>query len=236
MIKGKEIKNVSGIYKIINLVNGKFYLGSSNNCHQRWMEHLSDLRRNCHHSIHFQRAWNKYGEENFIHEIIEAVENIELIIEIEQYWLDNLQPYLKDKGYNICSIAGKTTGFKHSEETKQLLSEKGKGLKRSNETKQRISEGLKGINTWTKGAKQSEEHIKKRFENLIGVPRPQEVKDKISKKALMFSKDNEFIKEYFPISSAKQDGFDTSAIVKCCKGKLKHYKGFIWKYGDENIA
>lgn len=236
MINEKEVKNVSGIYKITNLTNEKFYLGSSNDCHQRWIEHLSDLRRNQHHSIHLQRAWNKYGESNFIHEIIEEVNNIEVILEKEQYWLDILKPYYKDIGYNICSVAGKTTGFKHSEETKKLLSKLGKGLKRTEETKQRISKGLKGINTWTKDKKQSEEHIQKRFKNLIGVSRPQEVIDKISIKVLMFSKDNEFIKEYPSITSAKKDGFDPSAIVKCCKGKLKHYKGYLWKYGDENIA
>jgi len=233
MINPKEIDKVMGIYKITNIINGKFYLGSSNDCHQRWIEHLSDLRRNKHHSIHLQRAWNKYGEKNFIHEIIEVVNNVEDILNREQYWLDKLQPFHRDNGYNICSVAGKTIGFKHSDKTKKLLSDKGKGLKRTEETKKRISEGHKGINTWTKGMKQSEEHIEKRVKNRRGVPLSDDIKDKMSIKVLMFNKDNQLLKEYFSISSAQKDGFDPSAIVKCCKGKLKTYKGYKWMYKSE---
>lgn len=222
-----------GIYQIKNMINNKVYIGSTKYFYRRFKRHENDLLSNKHDNTHLQRAWNKYGENNFIHEIIEVVNNVEDILNREQYWLDKLQPFHRDNDYNICSVAGKTIGFKHSDKTKKLLSDKGKGLKRTEETKKRISEGHKGINTWTKGMKQSEEHIEKRVKNRRGVPLSDDIKDKMSIKVLMFNKDNQLLKEYFSISSAQKDGFDPSAIVKCCKGKLKTYKGYKWMYKSE---
>ena len=53
------------IYSIKNKVNGKCYIGSTNNPRVRWSKHKGDLNRNTHHSFVLQRAWNKYGEANF---------------------------------------------------------------------------------------------------------------------------------------------------------------------------
>jgi len=61
------------IYRIRNLVNNKCYIGSAKNLHNRVVKHLSDLRRNTHHSIVLQRAYNLYGELNFVVEVIEQV-------------------------------------------------------------------------------------------------------------------------------------------------------------------
>jgi len=63
----------SGVYQIINLVNGKCYIGSSVNIKKRWAEHIANLQRGTHHCQHLQRAWNKYGESNFDFEMIELL-------------------------------------------------------------------------------------------------------------------------------------------------------------------
>lgn len=98
--------NISGIYKIICTVNNKFYLGSSKNIKSRWYEHKCSLKKGIHHSIHLQKAWDKYGKENFRFEILEftGLEK-EILLEREQYWLDTLKPYEKEIGYNICDKA-----------------------------------------------------------------------------------------------------------------------------------
>ena len=57
-----------GIYKITNKVNGKFYIGSSNNIKRRWKYHKSNLRSGTHDNIHMQRSYDKHGEENFSYE------------------------------------------------------------------------------------------------------------------------------------------------------------------------
>ena len=68
-------EKICGIYKITNLKNHKIYIGSSNNIMRRWYEHLRDLKNQKHCNSHLQNAWNKYGENNFLFEIIEIVEN-----------------------------------------------------------------------------------------------------------------------------------------------------------------
>ena len=84
-----------GIYKIVNKINGKFYLGSSVNFKKRKEKHLRDLKKNTHHSILLQRAYNKYGIENFEFEFIEECENI---LEREQELLDLID---FSKSYNV---------------------------------------------------------------------------------------------------------------------------------------
>ena len=59
----------SGIYLIINTINGKFYIGSSCDIPRRFRSHRKCLNKNTHDNIHLQNAWNKYGESNFSFEI-----------------------------------------------------------------------------------------------------------------------------------------------------------------------
>lgn len=77
-----------GIYKIQNKISGKLYIGSSYNIRERLNNHKSMLRCNRHHSIYLQNAFNKYGIENFIFEIIEECELEQLMIR-EQYYINN---------------------------------------------------------------------------------------------------------------------------------------------------
>lgn len=57
-------------------------------------------------------------------------------------------------------------------------------------------------------------------------------KEKVAKSVLQYSLDGKLIKEWISAKSAETDGFDHSAISKCCRGKLKSHKGFIWKFKD----
>lgn len=93
------------IYQIRNIVDKKLYIGSAIDFLQRKALHLSHLRCNKHHSILLQRAWNKYGEENFRFEVITVIKDKSKLIEIEQLYLDILKPK-----YNICKIAGSRLG------------------------------------------------------------------------------------------------------------------------------
>ncbi len=123
--KGK----MSGIYKIINKVNGKYYIGSAVHFNKRWNTHKSRLRRNVHANIHLQNAWNKYGENNFEFIIIEITPKIKLA-EVEQIYLDNIKNDVsrRKKYYNI-SIDSKcpTLGIKPTDETRKKISDSLKG-------------------------------------------------------------------------------------------------------------
>ena len=98
-----EVERLAYIYKIENTINKKFYIGSSVNYKRRWEQHIYELNKNKHDNIHLQRAWNKYGKDNFEFSIIEECENSNQYIE-EQYYLDMLQPF-GDIGYNMSRIA-----------------------------------------------------------------------------------------------------------------------------------
>lgn len=49
----------SGIYEIVNTINGKRYVGSAVSLKRRWVDHRRDLRAGKHHSRHLQNAWAK---------------------------------------------------------------------------------------------------------------------------------------------------------------------------------
>lgn len=79
------MKNV--IYKIRNVVNDKFYVGSTNSTKVRFKNHRRLLRNGKHHCKHLQAAWNKYGEDCFKFEVIEVVKDDSALWNAENAWL-----------------------------------------------------------------------------------------------------------------------------------------------------
>lgn len=109
-----DIPPASGIYKITCTANGKIYIGSSADLHDRRRKHFNMLRQNKHHSPYLQRAWNKYGEQCFTFEVLELVLPMSLTAR-EQYWLNKLSPFGR-KGFNTTREAGSTVGYKYTPE------------------------------------------------------------------------------------------------------------------------
>lgn len=71
--------NKTGIYKITNKINGKYYVGSSSYINQRWSTHRKLLNKNKHYNPHLQNAWEKYGKESFDFIVIEEIEILHLL-------------------------------------------------------------------------------------------------------------------------------------------------------------
>ena len=74
------------------------------------------------------KALLKYGYSGFRLEILEFC-CLEEILDREQYSIDKYEPK-----FNILKVAGSSLGFKHSEATKELMSQLAKGRKISEET------------------------------------------------------------------------------------------------------
>ncbi len=72
-----------GIYQILYKNSGKRYIGSSKNIFSRWREHKNSFFKN-NNSKYLQNAWNKYGSDSFIFEVIEYC-NLDILLQREQY-------------------------------------------------------------------------------------------------------------------------------------------------------
>lgn len=123
----KEI--IMGIYKITNIKNGKFYIGSSKDIQNRWNKHIYHLNRKDHINKKIQNAWNKYGADSFHFEIIDTIENVEELEELEQTYIDILTPWKQKIGYNIAKYTGVNAfrGMTHDERVRKIISETNKG-------------------------------------------------------------------------------------------------------------
>lgn len=159
------MKNV--IYKIRNIVNGKFYVGSTVDARVRFQSHKRRLKKGTHQSPHLQAAWDKYGEECFKFEVVEVVEDPANLLAAEQVWLDAHAG--KDYCYNWATDASAPMrGKKHTPEVVEKLKIAGQkvpkgeasvlyGVPRSDETKAKISAKCKGIPNRMKGRQHSEQ-------------------------------------------------------------------------------
>ena len=142
----------SGVYAIRNNINGFLYIGQSIVIEKRWMQHKSNLRGNIHESALLQKAWNKYGEENFSFILLEKLPQ-RFLSAAEEWWINHFDS--THKGYNV-SQGGKGTkgvipwnvGLRHSKETRYKIAEKAKlrtrekngfyGKKHTDETRNKL--------------------------------------------------------------------------------------------------
>jgi group I intron endonuclease len=128
---------MKGVYRILNMLDGKCYVGSTYDLKAREKVHFSCLRRNCHSVIKLQRAVNKHGLTNFKFEILEVVESKDELMFQENKWIGELNSI--HFGYNInwaAPLPDDITRFKISN------SESGKVV--SDETRKKISATMKG--------------------------------------------------------------------------------------------
>lgn len=88
-----------GIYKIINIVNNKFYVGSAVDLKRRKTRHFSELRTGKHNNRHLQAAWLKYGEQAFVFVVVEELPDDADLLAAENVWLK--EHVGKDYCYNL---------------------------------------------------------------------------------------------------------------------------------------
>lgn len=109
---------LGGVYMFVNIVNGKSYVGSTNNLARRFYEHYSGF---CSNSV-LQNAFAKYGKFNFSFIVLAIVPPIKwVLLFLEQLALDYIKP-----AYNILTLAGSCLGLirgPQSSEHRRQLSE-----------------------------------------------------------------------------------------------------------------
>jgi group I intron endonuclease len=164
------MEKVCGVYAITNIINNKKYIGQSIDIYVRWRNHKSALKHNRHNNEHLQSAWNTYGEENFIFEIL-AICDVDKIDDIEQYYIALFNCMNNAYGYNRES--GGHNNRSLSEESRKKISDKHRGVKLTDEHKQKI--GLAG-----KGRVLSEVSRDKIREAITGIKRSDETRERIT--------------------------------------------------------
>jgi len=144
----------SGIYKITNKMNGKFYIGSSKDIDNRWNDHKKHLNGDYHCNPKLQHSWNFHGKDNFDFSVIEEVVDSNKLYDREQFYLDTFRPYMRDIGYNICPNATGGDNITHSPNRDEFI--------------QKMSTISSGENNPMFGKKHSEDTINKQKEKAKG--------------------------------------------------------------------
>ena len=131
-----DLPKTFGIYKFTNKINGRIYIGKSNNLRYRIKHHL---RKSANQVI--DRAIKKYGLDNFDIEIIDTFENIDYteLLALETSYIEYFESLVGQNGYNICLFGLNNTGCKVSNETKYKISIAHFGKKLSQEHRRKIS-------------------------------------------------------------------------------------------------
>lgn len=153
------------IYAIKNKLNHKMYIGMTNNYKKRTEHHLYELRHNKHHSKKLQRAYNKYGEDNFEFCVLLEVNKMEGLELKEKEFIKKYDTY--KNGYNCSEGGEKLPNYVIPETTRQAVIERNKrtkpmlGKHLSKETKEKISKANKGKNNGMYGKKLTLEQKRK---------------------------------------------------------------------------
>jgi group I intron endonuclease len=138
----KDQKDKSGVYCLINKINGHSYVGSSINLASRMKNYLNNafLKSRQNVNMPIVKALLKYSQSNFTLLILEHVDTESLIIR-ETYFITSVIPY-----YNVLKQGYSSLGYKHTKETKELLSQLMKNRVHSDRTKSLIAKALTGEN------------------------------------------------------------------------------------------
>lgn len=233
---------MGAVYKILNLVTGDEYIGSTKRLDNRKWCHVFHLKNNKHHSPILQNAWNKYGAHNFDFIIIEEVIDTQLLLQREQFWMDERMPR-----YNVAKKAGSPLGTKHTDQSRKNMSLAHLGKKLSPESIAKRSLKQSGANHWAFGKVRSDKDkknvsigVKKHYADggkhwNKGNTLSQEMRDRISKKLMkpisQYNKNGELMYEWESSKTAGEaTGIQNVNITQCAKGHHKTAGGFTWKY------
>ena len=220
------------VYQHKNKINGKVYIGiTSQKPEQRWGSQGCNYKS----SPHFYSAIQKYGWDNFEHNILFTDLTKEQACLKEQELIKEYNSMNREFGYN--STSGGDI-FTMNEETKQKISQamignqNGLGHPCSEEKKEKISNAQKG-------RKFTEEHKQKLSEAAKNrhVPCSEEKKQILKEKSHKKSVYCEELDKIFESvqECGRQLGIPATNISKLCNGRGKTLKGYHLRYYNDTI-
>jgi group I intron endonuclease len=238
------------IYKIVNTVNQKFYVGQTRvSLTKRFISHKCASKNEDELKRPLYSAMRKYGIDMFIIESIEQIEGdtLEMLSNLlndrEIHYITLLNPE-----YNSAPGGKGHTGVSWTDERRAAFKESmsgpnnpAYGKPKSEETKQKLREKLTGriitdevrlrISTTMKGVPKSEE-TKLRMSNARkGYPSPKGEASVLSKQVEQLDLHGNVINKYGSVHEAARTlNCHASGISMCCRGRLNTSAGFGWRY------
>lgn len=118
------------VYKHTNLINGKIYIGKSNNPKNRWLRHIHDSKNNKIGSkqLLFHRAICKYGKNNFIMEILGEYDTDQIALSEEKKFIELFKSNDLNIGYNLTKGGEGVSGYHRTPEECLAISKRNSGI------------------------------------------------------------------------------------------------------------
>ena len=146
---------IYSIYRIVNQINGKVYIGFDSSWPKRKQSHRYHTKNR---NQHIYRAFKKYGWNNFVWDVIYQSSDGEHCLNVmEPYFIKEYNSF--HTGYNETHGGEGTLGRQTKIETKNKISN---SLKNKPKTKEHIIK----MSESRKGKKQSSETLRKRSESM----------------------------------------------------------------------
>lgn len=243
------------IYIHRNKINNKIYVGQTGQqVNQRWRNGKGYVNNPL-----FYRAIEKYGWDNFDHDIIFTGLDKEQANRLEVEMISLFDSNNPDRGYNLTEGGQGTNGYHLTEEHRKHISEIQTGRLLTEEWKQHISEAVRGENHPFYGKKLSDEHRKHLSEShmgqksaygMLGKKHSDETKKKMSEMRMGHETSDETRKKigmanskavrcietgivyYGAAEAQRQIGCHGSGVSMCCRGNQETCGGYHWEYVD----
>ena len=225
------------VYIHINKINNKVYVGvAKGRPEKRWGKNGYGYTRS---QPVFARAINKYTWDGFEHKVIAnkltRKEALDMEIMLISQYKSNCRKYQNPSyGYNMTDGGEGNTGFKHTDETKQKLSEIMSNP--SNETRKKMSESAKERCTdeWRKETSIIQSGSKRpQCSNLCSESTKQKIRQRNSKPIYQKTLNGEIIRKFSSQSEAEKiTGVYQASIWRCCNNQVKSAGGYDWDYVD----
>lgn len=211
---------MSIIYKIVNDINDKVYVGKTNlSLQKRFSQHCKDSEKECEQNRPLYAAMRKYGINHFHIEKIEDCLPEDASLK-EQYWIGYFQGY--EKGYNATKGGDGKLLFNHSEIAARL--------KEHPYPKEVALEFNCSVDTIYIIAKEFGIKIKNKGQNNVNQ----------QKFVSQYSKEGEYLQSFESIQLAGEWLLNNNIIItlnsgvrshisEAMRGKRKTAYGFIWK-------
>lgn len=220
------------VYQHKNKINGKVYIGiTSQKPEQRWGSQGCNYKS----SPHFYSAIQKYGWDNFEHNILFTDLTKEQACLKEQELIKEYNSTNREFGYN--STSGGDI-FTMNEETKQKMSQamirnqNSLGHPCSEEKKEKISNAQKG-RKFTEEHKQKLSEAAKNRHVPCSEEKKQILKEKSHKKSVYCEELDKIFESVQECS--RQLGIPATSISKLCNGRGKTLKGYHLRYYNDTI-